>query len=361
MKGKISAFQFFAIVFVCRITEFFTYIAPRESTVLPTDRVFVVIFFLVFCVLALIPSVTVANRFGKISVPALAKSSSDTLGKITACIYIAAFIWSAAESVSRFELFISTVMFPDTDINMITALLLLAAAFAAAKGTESVGRSSVTVCAVLAFSFIFIILTSVSEFDAVNFSPMLYNGIGDTLRDGFSSASRTWEVLFFATMLPHVNGSATKSATAWLTAFSAVTLIGFFVIDGVTGQYGDRQMFKLYTLTVLAKLGILERFDDVLIGIWVLCELIKSSFCMLAASKSFEDGFGKKAPKYFYLTASGAVFAVFTAAARSVGQFTEIAGSVPAKTAFYICALLVPSAAATASTLSKRKAVTDLA
>lgn len=361
MKGKISAFQFFAIVFLCRITEFFTYIAPRESTVLPTDRVFVVLFFLLFCILALIPAIAVAGRFGKTSVPSLAKSSSNAFGKVTACIYITAFIWSAAESVSRFELFISTVMFPDTDINMITALLLLAAAFAAAKGTEAIGRSSVTVCAVLAFSFVFIILTSVSEFDAVNFSPVLYNGVGDALRDGFSSASRTWEVLFFATMLPQVNGSAAKSAAAWLTVFSVVSLIGFCVIDGVTGQYGDRQMFKLYTLTVLAKLGILERFDDVLIGIWVLCELIKASFCMLAASKAFEDGFGKKAPKYFYLVTSGAVFAVFTAAARSVGQFAEIAGSVPAKTAFYICALFVPITVAVVSALSQRKAVKKLA
>ncbi len=357
MRGKISEFQFFAIVFLCRVTEFFTYIAPRESTVLPTDRIFAMLCFLVLCVLALLPAILISRRFGKKSIPSLAKDASPTLGKVTACIYIAAFAWCAAESVSRFELFISTVMFPDTDINIITALLMLAAVFSAAKGTEAVGRASVMIFAVLTASFVFIILTSISEFDIVNFSPVLFDGIGSSLREGFSGASRTWEILFFAAMPSFLNGNPAKPAAAWLTFFAVISLVGFFVIDGVTGQYGDRQMFKLYTLTVLAKLGILERFDDVLIGIWVLCELIKVSFCMIASSKSFEDGFGKKAPKYFHIAVCCAVFAIFTAAARSVGRFAETAGSVPAKAAFFACTILLPSAIGALAAVSRRRAV----
>ena len=131
MKGKINAVQFFAIIFLCRITEFFTYIAPRETGVLPSDRLFVVVFFSLFCIISLLPALVIAKKEKK-SVPTLAKSASPVFGKICAIIYIMAFIWAAAESVSRFELFISTVMFPDTDINLITALLLFAAAFAAA-------------------------------------------------------------------------------------------------------------------------------------------------------------------------------------------------------------------------------------
>lgn len=360
MKGKINAVQFFAIIFLCRITEFFTYIAPRETGVLPSDRLFVVIFFALFCIISLLPALVIAKKEKK-SVPTLAKSVSPVFGKICAIIYIMAFIWAAAESVSRFELFISTVMFPDTDINLITALLLFAAAFAAAKGVEAIGRSSVTVTAVLAASFVLIILTSLSEFDAVNFSPLLYNGIGTPFSDGFSSASRTWEILFFAVMLPSVRANPTKTAAAWLTVFSLIALTGFFVIDGVTGMYGERQMFKLYTLTVLAKLGTLERFDDVMIGIWVLCELIKASFCLLAASRAFEDGFGKRAPKYFYLVLVGAVFAVFTVAARSVSKFAETASSPAIQTVFYLCAILLPFIAAVSSNAKKKKEVKSLA
>lgn len=361
MKGKISAFQFFAIVFLCRITEFFTYIAPRDSSVLPSDRLLAVVFFVAFCSASLLPAMIIAKKTGNRSVPSLARSASPVLGKITACVYTAAFVWSAAESVSRFELFISTVMFPDTDINVITLFLLLAAAFAAAKGTEAIGRSSATVCVILAISFVFIILTSLSEFDAVNFSPILYNGAADAFVDGFSSASRTWEILFFATMLPHVNGNATRSAAMWLSVFAVVSLVGFAVIDGVTGLYGERQMFKLYTLTVLAKLGILERNDDVLIGTWVLCELIKSSFCFTAASKAIEDGFGKKVPKFFFPAAGGAVFAVFTVSASSVGRFAEIAGSAVAKSAFYFCAVAVPTAVGIIYAATRRKAEKSIA
>lgn len=341
MKGKISAVQFFAIIFLCRMTEFFTYIAPRKTTVLPSDRLFVVLFFMLFCAITLIPALYMSKKYGG-SVPSLARESSKTLGAITALVYMAAFIWSAAESVSRFELFISTVMFPDTDINIITAFLLLSASFAAAKGTEASGRVSVTVLVVLACSFVFILFTSLSNFDIVNFSPFLYNGMSAALSDGFSSASHTWEILFFATMLPFVTGNVAKTAVGWLVSFSAVAFAGFFVIEGVTGIYGERQMFKLYTLTVLAKLGVLERFDDVLIGIWVLCELIKTSFCFLAASKAFGDGFGRKAPKYFYPVLSVAVFGVFLAAASSVERFAAIADSVPVKLAFYFCAVVLP-------------------
>lgn len=357
MKGKISAVQFFAIIFLCRITEFFTYIAPRETTVAPSDRIFVMLFFLVFCAAALIPALAFSKKHKKCSVPSLARRVSPFFGGSIASLYIAALIWTAAESVSRFELFISTVMFPDTDINIITAFLLLAAAFAATKGTEAIGRASVTVTAVLAFSFVFILLTSVSEFDAINFTPLLYDGLSPAFGDGFASASRTWEILFFALMPSIVRGSEAKAASVWLSVFAVVALAGFFVIDGVTGMYGERQMFKLYTLTVLAKLGILERFDDVLIGIWVLCELIKATFCATAASKALEDGFGKKSPKYFYLIFVTAVFAVFTTAAGSVGRFAEIAGSTAAKICFWTCAAALPAVTAIVYKASTKKAV----
>lgn len=357
MKGKISTFQFFTVVFICRITEYFTYIAPKESTVLPTDRIFAMLFFLLLCTVSLIPTFLILRRFNKNSVPSLARSASPVLGKAAACIYTLAFVMSAAQSVARFELFISTVMFPDTDINMITALLLLASVFAAAKGAEAVGRASVTVFAVLAASFTFLIMTSISEFDAVNFSPPLCDGIDAALRDGISGASRTWEILFFAAAIPFVNGSPVKSAAAWLSSFAFTALVGFCVIDGVTGMYGERQMFKLYTLTLLARLGFLERFDDVLIGIWVLCELIKVSFCMLAASKAFEDGFEKKAPKYFYPAVCVGIFAVFTAASRSVGRFSEAVSSIGAKLVFGACAVLLPSVIGAFSFCLRRKAV----
>ncbi len=343
-SSKISSAQLYFILFVCRVVALFTYMTPETINAETVNSVLLAVFFVMFQFVFAIPVFTVIKKDNSQGIIGTAKQSSDIFAKIISIIYCCAFIYAAGISVSRFELFVSTVMFPGAEISFFIALLLATSLFAVFKGIQSIGRSSAIILFAVGISTVFIILSVIKEFQYTNFLPVLLNGTTPLIQSSFYSATRTMELVSIMIIAPEVTGKLRSGFVKWIISFGTVAAVLFTCIDGILGAYGEEQLFQLYSLTLIAKFSIFERLDDLITGIWVLCTMLKTAFYCLVAAKCIEQGFGKKTTKLFHTGISISVFIVFLLTSGTVVTFSEIIGSNINSILYIVIAVFIPLA-----------------
>lgn len=343
-SSKVSSAQLYCILFVCRIVALFTYMTPETENAETVNSALLAIFFVLFQLIFSIPVFLVIRKDNSKGIIGIAKESSDIFAKIIAVIYCFAFIYSAGISISRFELFVSTIMFPGAEISFFIALLMLTSLFAVFKGIQAIGRSSVLILFAVGISTLFIGLSVIKEFQYTNFLPVLLNGVTPLAESSFYSATRTMELVSIMIIAPEITGNLRSGFIKWILSFGAVAAVLFTCIDGILGAYGEKQLFQLYALTLIAKFSIFERLDDLITGTWVLCTMLKTAFYCLVAVKCFEQGFDKKATRLFKSGISTSVFIVFLITSGTVVTFSEIIGSNINSVLYIAIAVLIPLA-----------------
>lgn len=343
-RGTINSFQLFAILFLCRIIALFTYIIPTKTELTSGDKPLKMLPFLIICLIASIPAFMLLGRGNSGGVIGRANSVSPLFGKATGIFYAAVFLWTASVNVARFELFVSTVMFSEANMDILTVILLVLAVFTAVKGIEAMGRGSVIILFLLTASVIFIVISVIENFEFMNLEPPAYYGLTPMLDDAFAGATRTMEIATLLVASGFTDGKIKKGAVMWIATFSLCAFFIFTVIYGVTGEYGEQQMFQLYTLTVLARFGIFERMDDAIIGIWVLCALIKTAFYIFLAGECLKESFSVKPDKKIYAAFSIVIMLVYLRIARTITEFSDIMGHTAIDVLFVVATVAVPLA-----------------
>lgn len=322
---KISVFQLYAVFFISRVTAFFTFIAPSDTPFSPGDRMILFIPFFLFSALFSLP-VFLVTKDGK-TLPDLAGNLSPFLPKILTLVYFIAVLWNAGVSIAKFEFFMTTAMFSEAILFPFTALFLIACVYIAMKQTQSIARCCTILLVLLLVSVTAIMISTIKEFDVNNLTLPLGEGIFPLLKNGFSAAARTPETAALLFIKPEVNGKTNRAYFLWLALFGLFGSIALGFIAGVTGRFGDNQTFQLYTLTVLAKFGPFEKADDILSGLWVLCSLFRTAFCISFAAKNIEMTFAVKNKYMIYFLSGFIVFSFYYILSRSVGTLSGVLAS----------------------------------
>ncbi len=340
--GKISSLQMFSILFLCRIISLFTFMLPSAAYIPSGDRTLTTLTVLAFEALYCIVLIFTLKRTRSKGIIAVTREKSAHVSRLLAIIYTLAFIWFAGIGTARFELFISTVMFPNSELYIMILLLLGAAMYASLKGLEAIGRASVILFFLLGLSVIFIIVSVTGEFRYKNLSPVLTEGLSPLLSFSFYVSVRAAELLTLHVNAPDINGNIGKTAIKFTAVFSIISTVILLVLSGVTGEFGNDQIFPLYTLTVIAKFGIFERLDDILTGVWVLCSFVQVSYLIITGMKALSQGFGKtrKIPVCFLITAG--IFAVYILTSRTVAVFSEAVSSRIVDVIFIVLMIVIP-------------------
>lgn len=355
--GKISTVQMFSILMLSRIISLFTFMLPSTSYLPSGDRILTALPIAVFeCIYATVILFIIRKNRGE-SIIGAARHISPHLSKITAIIFAFAFLWFAGIGTARFELFISTVMFPNSELHIMILLLLCAALYAALKGIEAIGRTAFILLWILGLSVIFVLLTVTDNFLLTNLQPVLTEGITPIFSFSFYVSVRAVELLTLYVSYPEIKGKKTKMTYSWIAVFSLITAVILTVLSGVTGDYGNDQIFPLYTLTVIARFGIFERLDDILTGVWVLCIFIHVAFLLYCSISSLRQGFGqiKKLPAGIALTAFTG--SVYLAVSRTVTVFSETVSSRLWDAAFLFIVLIFPVIITAVNSIRRRKRV----
>lgn len=356
-KGTISTFQMSAILLLCRMTALFTFMLPTTGFLLSGDRVLTVLPLLLTELFTGLIAVRLINSTDSKSIISETALHSQGASRLSAVIYFLTFIWFAGISAARFELFISTVMFPNSELFLMTIILVAASFYAALKGLEAMGRASVILSVILALSIAFILLTVSRDFEYTNLKPVLTEGISPVISFALYASARSVELITLYVTAPHIKGNIRKMTLSWIITVSITTAVILFFLAGVTGEYGDDQIFPLYTLTVIAKFGIFERLDDILSGLWVLSTFIQLSFLLIAGNLAIRQGFGIKKKIPVLITECIAVLGIYFISSQTVTAYSEIISSVFQDILFVTVMLILPIALTLLNHTKKRKKV----
>ena len=309
-RETIGGAQLLSILFVSRLIALFTFTAPQEEGFSSGDRVLFTLPFFLICLLACVPVFLTVKQPGQTLTDA-AGEVSPLLQKSVGGFYCAAFLLAAALSAIRFELFVNTLLFPESGTLFFTVLLLATAAAAASRGIQALGRASFLALVLMGAALLFILLSTADKFDPVNLTPPLEDGLPPVLKNAFRSASRTMEIVSLGFAPAFCSGSVRKTGIGWLASFSAVAAAVFFFICGVTGRYGEQQMFQLSTVTEIARFGVLDRMDALLAGVWIFGALLRTAYFLRLAGLAAEQGFGKQFKTAPYFAGTGIVLGLF--------------------------------------------------
>ena len=326
-RGGISAFQFFCTVFVCRAIALFTLIITNKESFPPGDRAVLFAPLALVGTAAVIPVLLVLGKKEDRTLFALTDRLHPAVSKGAALLYTAGAVWSAGVSLTRFDLFMSTVMFSGAKLWGLILLLAASAVPVALRGRETVARMSLPVLALLAASLVYVGVTVIGEFDPADLELPLRNGVLPLFRNARSAVARTGELAALLVFAPHIRGGVKKGVFLWWLSFGVTGSLLYTLTTGVLGAYGERQMFQLYALTVLSKLGAAERLDALICAIWVLCSLVRLAFHLIVAGMFLEGGFRVHRGAPLYCGLALPVLSVYFVLSRSVTVFARVIGS----------------------------------
>ena len=354
-KTEITAFQFYTILFLSRIFSLVTYISGiRDVLSTSAEILSVVIMSALLCVSVIPTAMLVKKNSGK-SILTRAADISPCLEKTVCVVYLSFFIYKGITTAARSELLLGSVMFPGTNVQLFVAVLLVAAAFCALRGIEALGRAGVIFLVPVLFAFGFVFLSLADDFDILNLSAIYTHETSGILDSAVFSASRTNEIAIIPLLLPLVKNHRPKHVFLWTAAVSAIIILTEVMISGVLGGFGENQLFNMYSLSVIARLGFIERTDAIISCIWMICSAVKLALTFFACNILLEAITRKSRPVIHTALCAAAVFTGMMIISLSITNFAVMI-KIPLMTVFYVAtAVVIPLVIISAERLREKK------
>lgn len=341
-ERKINSAQLYSIFFVGRLLLSLMLMPTDGESFVPTDMFVQLLFWDVALFLCVLPVFFLLKGRRDTNLFDSAQAINPLLCKVIATAYAALFIYHAITTVARFEIFSTSVIFPEMNSILFIFLFLVVCTGIAVMGIEALGRAStiITVCVLIGLAFIF--STLCRDVKPLNFTPLFYNGAYPVLEAAATSLSRTVEIAALAVIVPRVTGNLKKGYVKWLAGLSAVILVIIFFIVGVLGDFSGTLLFPVYTLSAMAHLGVLQRLDAFLTSIWILCALVKTSFLLILVGMCMERVLKKRLRKIYIAGGGLIVLVVSVFISIKAERFIEVSDNLFSMVLFGVVVVGVP-------------------
>lgn len=327
-KGKISAFQFYVMLFLSRVLTTVTYISSYTKNVRLSDMLIQPIFRIVFGIIIMIPIYLLHKKYDDKNLIDVARERSPNLSKAISVLYLIAFFYFTVVTIARLDVFTGTVVFPETNVNFMLVFVIIFCCYGAYLGFEALGRTSVLTAVLVIPAIIFILCALVNKVDLLNLSPIFYNGVLPVVETAVDSVGQTIEYAMIAIALPKVNGKVTKGFFAWLFSQTLLMAVMFFFAGSVMGNFAATQLFPFHTLASLAEIAMFDRLDAIFTSVWIMCAFIKASLLIFLQADILHKEFGKF-KKVNYLTVIGIVtIAANLFVAGGIERFSAVDASI---------------------------------
>lgn len=341
-QGYISTFQLYGMFYIFRTVGTFTYMLRLRAPLSASDRAIVAIFCFLFLTVFSAPVFLCIKKAGNSGFLNLSSTISPLYAKALSIFYALSFLWAAAVVAARFSLFSGIVLLQQENLNIFLFVLLAVSIYCASKGLEPLARTSMIMAVILLISLFLMTVAASKDFNPIYLSLPLQNGMQPVILQGFYSACRTVELTALLFIAPKTSGALQKGFFIWIAVFCVQFALLFLAVGAIAGDYGELQMFPLYTLASLAKIGILERMDDLLTGIWVICAMLKTAFLMHTSVSVIEQGFNIKKKQYFLPLCGAAVFIGNLFLSQNIEFFGRFIASPVNPVLFIASAVVIP-------------------
>lgn len=341
-KRKISVLQLYGILYVSRILITLTFMPSLNNESVGTDLLLQVLLFSFILPLCVLPFYFLYRSKPEWNILDHAFSISPVIERILAVGYAGYFLYGTVIAVSRFDLFATSRLFPDSDFTIFLLLIIFVCCIAAAYGLEALGRATVVGLFAVISVFLFVTGTVVSKFDFLNFTPPLYNGIRPVVRGTLASVSQTIELAVLAVLAPRVTGNLKTGFFKWLAVLTVTLLVLLGASVAVLGYYADSQLFPIHALSVLSQFSVLQRMDSLFTGVWMLCLFIKASVFIMISSECLQRAFHRKKITSSIVFSGLVISAVCIFVSRNIERFRLLVRDSISFVFFTFFVLLVP-------------------
>ena len=292
-KGKISAFQFFTMLFLTRTLTTVTYLSSYTENIRLSDMLIQPIFRIAIGTAIMLPLYFLYKKNIDKNLLDMLSSKSKVFARVVAILYVAFFFYFTVVTIARLDIFAGTVVFPETDLTYILIFAIVLCCYGAFLGLEALGRSSVISIAFVVPALMFIMVTLIKKVDLLNLTPLFYNGVTPVVKVAMDSVGQTVEYAIIATALPRVKGNVKKGFFIWLISQTFLMAVMFFFACAVMGNFASTQLFPFHTLASLAEFSMFSRLDAVFTSVWIMCAFIKAGLLIYLQTDILTMYFGK--------------------------------------------------------------------
>ncbi len=289
---KVSAPEFFSLLFLSVLSTVFMYISSPGIPIARTETLLRPVVYTVISLIAGLPAYLIYKNKAENEGKGLIVKETKFL-RIVSALFGAVYFVGALKTILRFDLFVSSELFPGTDMSVFLIAIVIVCGALSIVGVSALCRGSIIFCFIVVGATAFVMLSLVDEFNIINFTPLFSDGVGAFAKDGILFAVQATEIGAITFFLPQIKGELKKHYIAFVI-LSGITFAGIlaFVI-GALGSFADTQLFPTYTAVTLANFGLLERIDALETAIWILCVVVKISFYILITVQSLKKIFTK--------------------------------------------------------------------
>ncbi|MGG3307931.1 endospore germination permease [Paenibacillus lautus] len=219
------------------------------------------------------------------------------LGKILSLVYLFYFLILTGTLLGNLGFFLSSEMMPETPIEAIQILFLIAAVMCARMGIIILARVGELMFPWIIFLFMVLVLSLIPQIDWNHIKPMLEEGWMPVAKAGFH-ASMFQELIVLMVFLPLVKGekkgerALMGGAVAGGFVLSIIVLLSVLIL-GI--EQTENSTFPAFALAKTINLGnFFQRVEGILITLWILTFFIKISLLYLSILQGMKTVFGLK-------------------------------------------------------------------
>ncbi len=341
-KGKISAFQFYVMLFLSRTLTTVTYISSYTKDVRLSDMLVQPVFRIIFGTIIMIPLYLLYKKYENKNLIDIANEHSISFSKVLSVLYVIAFFYFTVVTIARLDVFTGTVVFPETNVNFMIVFVIIFCCYGAYLGFEALGRSSVISAVFVIPAIAFILFALVDKVDFLNLSPVFYNGLTPVIKTAIDSVGQTIEYVIIAIALPKVTGKITKGFFVWIFSQTLLMAVLFFFAGAVMGNFASTQLFPFHTLASLAKFAMFDRLDAIFTSVWIMCAFIKATLLIFLQTDILNSSFPKIRKTSFLVIISIALIVANLFIAGEIERFLIIDNSVIKIIVTGITVLVIP-------------------
>lgn len=216
------------------------------------------------------------------------------IGKLLSLLYLFYFLILTGTLLGNLGFFLTSEMMPETPIEAVQIIFLLAAIMCARLGTVILARVSELMFPWVVILFLILVLALLPQIEWNHIKPVLEAGPMPPLKAGYHSAMFQ-ELVVMLVFLSMSSGG--KKAEAGLLGGS---LLGAMILTTVVAlsvlvlgiEQAENATFPTYALAKTINVGnFLQRLEGILITIWICTFFIKISLLYLSLLKGLEKVF----------------------------------------------------------------------
>lgn len=200
---------------------------------------------------------------------------SQSYGVVSSIILGLFCLFMTAYSVSHFQFFMVSTVYPQEQPWIFIVSMLAVAAYGAKMGLEALSRMGVLVFWALIAVTALLLVALIPNVRSVYLTNPLFEGYRAITAGTFGALANNAELVLFMLLLSRTKEKGGKVLSQWLILVTIWFVLFSFLTLTVLGDYVKARIFPVYSLTSVAQFSFFGRMDLLHIFLWIFIAFVR--------------------------------------------------------------------------------------